>query len=319
MASTTVCSVCGSEAVYADVESKVKYCRKCTLRHIYRKVVRTMKAEKMLAPGDTVLIALSGGKDSVVLVDILGRLTRKMRGLKLLAATIDEGISAGESSYRLEALRFARKVTQEFGVPLHVFSYDSLFGGPLDAYVRLGIPEGSPCSVCGVFRRRALNMAAKALGANKIATGHNRDDEAQTILMNVLRGDLERIVRQSRGAEDLIERIKPLKRISERETAVYAYLRGYEFQTIECPYSHDTTRDTVRSLLADAEHVISGASDALLNFESKLRATSTPSVGFVRCRLCGSPTSSRRTLCKVCEYTSRFQERSALTEPGSAR
>ncbi|MCL5788286.1 MAG: TIGR00269 family protein [Candidatus Marsarchaeota archaeon] len=271
-----------------------------------------MKNENMLSSGDTVLIGLSGGKDSVVLTDILGRLARKMRDLNLVAATVDEGISTGESSYREEALGYAREVAAKFNVPLHVYSYRELFGGTLDSYVRLRVQNGSACSVCGVFRRRALNEAARRLGANKIALGHNKDDEAQTVLMNVLRGDLERMLRTAEGTHELVRRIKPLRRLSEREVAIYAYLRGYGFQSVECPYSRDTVRDKVREVLFELEGHVSGSRDALLNFEDKLRDVARAGGLYAKCELCGEPTSSSRKLCKVCEYIQEFRRLSGL-------
>jgi len=154
-----------------------------------------------------------------------------------------------------------------------------------------------------VFRRRALNLAAKELGATKIATGHNKDDEAQTFLMNVLRGDLERIIRSNNENPEFIPRIKPLKRLFEREIAMYAYLRGYNFQTNECPFSQETVRDKMRVLLEQSNTFISGVYDALLNLQDELIQQLNKDRSTINhCRSCGGPTSPKREICKACEY-----------------
>jgi Predicted ATPase of the PP-loop superfamily implicated in cell cycle control len=215
----------------------------------------------MFERGDRVVLAVSGGKDSVVLADIMGRLGRRLRWVEFVGVTVDEGIRTPAGDYRAEALSLARSVLEKYSIPHRVYTYKELFGATLPEFMRAGVYAGSACSVCGVLRRRALNIAARELGATKIATGHNKDDEAQTVLMNVLRGDLERMIRAgaaegiggnlSREKEvengvsggGFVPRVKPLKRLYEREIAMYAYLRGYGFQSVECPFSQDTVRE----------------------------------------------------------------------------
>jgi len=263
-------------------------------------------------------LAVSGGKDSVVLADIMGRLGRRLRWVEFVGVTVDEGIRTPAGDYRAEALSLARSVLEKYSIPHRVYTYKELFGATLPEFMRAGVYAGSACSVCGVLRRRALNIAARELGATKIATGHNKDDEAQTVLMNVLRGDLERMVRAGAAEEvggvgvgGFVPRVKPLKRLSEREIAMYAYLRGYGFQSVECPFSQDTVRDAVREALELLGSRISGVHDALLNFEDKLLERLGSTGAHVRaCRNCGEPTSPGRELCKACEYVLRYAEKS---------
>ncbi|MEM0271020.1 MAG: TIGR00269 family protein [Thermoprotei archaeon] len=274
-----------------------------------------MKSYNMFARGDRVLLAVSGGKDSVVLADVLGRLSRRLRHVSFVGVTIDEGIHTASGDYRAEAISLAGSVLGRYGIEHRVYTYRELFGATLPEFVGAGVYSGSACSVCGVLRRRALNVAARELGATKIATGHNKDDEAQTVLMNVLRGDLERMIRlgaaeggaSSGGVGGFVPRVKPLKRLFEREIAMYAYLRGYGFQSVECPFSRDTVRDAVREALELLSTRVSGVHDALLNFEDKLvgRLGST-SMHVKPCRNCGEPTSPGRELCKACEYVLKY-------------
>ncbi|PSN97034.1 TIGR00269 family protein, partial [Candidatus Marsarchaeota G2 archaeon ECH_B_SAG-C16] len=241
-----------------------------------------------------------------------------LRWVEFVGVTVDEGIRTPAGDYRAEALSLARSVLEKYSIPHRVYTYKELFGATLPEFMRAGVYAGSACSVCGVLRRRALNIAARELGATKIATGHNKDDEAQTVLMNVLRGDLERMVRAGAAEEvggvgvgGFVPRVKPLKRLSEREIAMYAYLRGYGFQSVECPFSQDTVRDAVREALELLGSRISGVHDALLNFEDKLLERLGSTGAHVRaCRNCGEPTSPGRELCKACEYVLRYAEKS---------
>ncbi len=318
--SVNLCSVCGSNSsVYFDDVSGLRYCSSCFVSYVYRKVVRAVRQYKMFERGDRVVLAVSGGKDSVVLADVMGRLGRRLRWVEFVGVTIDEGIRTPAGDYRAEALNLARSVLDRYSIPHRVYTYKELFGATLPEFMRAGVYAGSACSVCGVLRRRALNIAARELGATKIATGHNKDDEAQTVLMNVLRGDLERMVRAGAaegfgGATSsvggFVPRVKPLKRLYEREIAMYAYLRGYGFQSVECPFSRDTVRDAVREALDILSTRISGVHDALLNFEDKLLERLGSSTAHVRaCRNCGEPTSPGRELCKACEYVLKYVEK----------
>ena len=306
----------------------MKYCSSCFVSYVYKKVVRTVRYYRMFERGDRVVLAVSGGKDSVVLADIMGRLGRRLRWVEFVGVTVDEGIRTPAGDYRAEALSLARSVLEKYSIPHRVYTYKELFGATLPEFMRAGVYAGSACSVCGVLRRRALNIAARELGATKIATGHNKDDEAQTVLMNVLRGDLERMIRAgaaegiggnlSREKEvengvsggGFVPRVKPLKRLYEREIAMYAYLRGYGFQSVECPFPRDTVRDAVREALDILSTRISGVHDALLNFEDKLLERLGSSTAHVRaCRNCGEPTSPGRELCKACEYVLKYAEK----------
>jgi len=315
----SVCSICNlSSPVFYDGVSDLSYCAKCFVGYVYRKVVRTVRRYAMFERGDRVVLAVSGGKDSVVLADIMGRLGRRLRWVEFVGVTVDEGIRTPAGDYRAEALSLARSVLEKYSIPHRVYTYKELFGATLPEFMRAGVYAGSACSVCGVLRRRALNIAARELGATKIATGHNKDDEAQTVLMNVLRGDLERMVRAGAAEEvggvgvgGFVPRVKPLKRLYEREIAMYAYLRGYGFQSVECPFPRDTVRDAVREALDILSTRISGVHDALLNFEDKLLERLGSSTAHVRaCRNCGEPTSPGRELCKACEYVLRYAEKS---------
>jgi len=275
----------------------------------------------MFTPSDTLLLGLSGGKDSWVLLDILAR---HHPTDKLVAVTIIEGIPG----YNREgdAARIREKA-REYGIDVIVTSIKEYTGRSLREIVdsarekRLPI---SPCTYCGISRRRILNYYARMVGASKQVTAHNLDDEAQTALVNLLRGDWTGLVRQHPLAPPIskliVPRVKPLRKVYEWETATYAYIKGFPMQETECPYIRfaPTLRARVRDALYRLESERPGTLlnlletlDAILEPEAaKLRAEELP-----RCEKCGEPTSHGRRLCKLCEIL----EKAGIEEPAYTR
>ena len=153
--------------------------------------------------------------------------------VQLVAITIDEGIAG----YREATVQAAEHLARRLGIEHHCISFPDLFGDSLDVFLKGR--ETQACSICGILRRKALVVAAQRAGATKLATGHNLDDEAQSVLMNVFRGDLPRLIRNS-GVDSsgkFIPRIKPLSLISEKEIATYLILKNAWNELPECPYT----------------------------------------------------------------------------------
>ena len=162
--------------------------------------------------------------------------------------------------------------------------------------------HGKPCAVCGLTKRHEMNRIARDLGYDVLATGHNLDDEAQSVLMNVLRGDLPRLVRDS-GADSsgrFIPRIKPLSRISEKEIATYLMLKNAWHELPECPYTRYALRRDVRSMLSGFEQKHPGTMLNLMKSKEKIEdSCKSPAVSSLRtCLACGDPSSG--DLCQVC-------------------
>ena len=187
------CALCAKEAVYLRPYSGERFCRKCYIKSIERNVQRTISKYKMLKPNDKVAVAVSGGKDSLSLLHILSKIEEKFPESELIAITIDEGIS----NYRSEAIEIADENCIKLGIEHHVYSFKELYGYDLDEVVKAAEAGGelTPCSYCGILRRKALNLATKDTGATKLATAHNLDDEIQSMVMNLLRGDIYQISR----------------------------------------------------------------------------------------------------------------------------
>lgn len=251
----------------------------------------------MIEPGDHVAVALSGGKDSTALLMILSRLLPLLGDLRLSAITIDEGIAG----YREETIRSAEALVKKFNIGHTRVSFAGHFGRSLDEV--LAGREREACSICGILRRKALNIAAEQAGATKLATGHNLDDEAQAVFMNVLRGDLARLLRDSgRDSGGLfIPRVKPLMYIAEKELAVYLILQEAWRDLPECPYAVHALRGEVRSLLAGLEYRHPGVMRCLLQSREQTErfyAAGTVQEPVRRCPQCGDPCSGET--CQFC-------------------
>jgi len=267
---------------------------------ISKKFKETVRINKFIDHGDTIACGVSGGKDSLALLYLLKELQRKVR-FELFALCIDEGIKG----YRDLSLPYVVKACEELSVPLYIHSFKEAFGYSLDEVTSMEDRVGA-CSYCGVFRRALLNSAAREHGATKLALGHNLDDEAQVILMNMLRGDFARFGRTGTFYKDVHEkfvpRIKPLRDIPEKELVLYAVLSGIDFDFEECPYAPEAFRDDVRDFLNRMEEKRPGTKHALLRtydkmyplFNEALQTDSLPS-----CEQCGEPSIGQ--LCKKCE------------------
>ena len=237
------------------------------------------------------------GKDSTALLLLLHRLLPLWEDVRLIAITIDEGIAG----YREETIQSAERLTSRLGIEHHCISFTSLFGDSLDAF--LTGRETQACSICGILRKKALVVGAHQAGATKLATGHNLDDEAQSVLMNVFRGDLPRLVRNSsrESSGKFIPRIKPLSRISEKDIATYLMLNDAWSELPECPYTRYAMRREVRSMLSGFEYKHPGTMLHLMESKEKIERCDKGSVmsePIRSCRECGDPCSG--DLCQVC-------------------
>ena len=294
------CSYCAEDAVYTRELEGASFCSKCFRKSIEERVRRTVTKYEMLAYDDHIALALSGGKDSLTLLNILVKLEHKFPRSKLTAVCVDEGIEG----YRDEALLLASKECKRLGVEQKTVSYKELFGITTDEIVKTD-PDKTACSYCGVLRRKAINKAASMVGATKIATAHNLDDEAQTVLLNMLHGDPLRLIRSSPVLRDVrgrfLTRIKPLCDIPEKEIVLYAYLNGLEFQSIACPHGTQALRNDIRAFLNQMDQKHPGTKFTLQRSAERLRellTKSAPTIGLIDCEKCGDPTPHR--YCEAC-------------------
>jgi uncharacterized protein (TIGR00269 family) len=226
---------------------------------------------------------LSGGNASSALLYFMQKLVGKRRDITLRAITVDEGIGGYHDS------RVAARIAESVGTELIVASFQEMFGVTIDEVVREKGDRLS-CSYCGVLRRQCLNRVAKDQGISKLALGFNLDDEAQTVLMNVLRGDADRLFLPDDPADGLVPWIRPFLTIPEREVALYAYLHGEGFETGRCPYSQNALRSDVRAVLDDYDWRHPSTKYALVNLGERLASCrKLKDLAASRCPICGEP------------------------------
>ena len=209
---SALCELCHArKAVMKRPKNLQKLCKDCFYKVFETEIHNTIVDAKLFLPGDKVAIGASGGKDSTVLASVLKTLNERYDyGLILVLLSIDEGIKG----YRDDSLATVKRNQVQYEMPLEIISYRDLYNWTMDEIV-LCAGIRSSCTYCGVLRRQALDRGAAKLGINHVVTGHNADDMAETVLMNLLRGDTARlekscaIITQSAGSP--IKRSKPFK------------------------------------------------------------------------------------------------------------
>lgn len=279
-------------------------------KYIEKKVAKTISQFKLIEKGDKVGVAVSGGKDSLVLLHLLA----KQKNIELQAILIDEGIAG----YRDKTIPKAQEICKKLNVPLKILSYEEEFGEPLDKIVKKGF---YPCSVCGVFRRKLLNKAARELGCTKLATGHNLDDEAQAILMNQYKNNLALSARMGpisgkKDHEGFVRRIKPLYLITEKEVMTYAFLHQLTDNFTECKYVNESFRRDIQEQLNLLEEKHPGSKQGLvksfLETLPLLHESHKGTIPIRNCEKCGEPASSK--LCNACVMEERVHKKPKLSQ-----
>ena len=252
----SLCCHCqSSRALILRPKNHDKLCKSCFLSVFETEIHTTVTTSSLFNRGERVAIGASGGKDSTVLASVLKTLNdRYDYGLDLVLLSIDEGIKG----YRDDSLETVKRNAVQYDMPLEIVGYDELYGWTMDQVVSQVGKKGN-CTYCGVFRRQALDRGAAKMGIKHVVTGHNADDIAETVMMNLLRGDLPRLARATsivtESAASDIKRSKPLKYAYEKEIVLYAHHKGLDYFSTECIYSPEAFRGSARALIKNLERV----------------------------------------------------------------
>ncbi|KAF4968031.1 hypothetical protein FSARC_4528 [Fusarium sarcochroum] len=244
-----------NRAVVKRPKNHHKICRDCFIRVFEDEVHHTITSSELFFRGERVAIGASGGKDSTVLASVMKTLNeRHDYGLDLVLLSVDEGIKG----YRDDSLETVKRNAVQYDMPLEIVGYDELYGWTMDQVVETIGKKGN-CTYCGVFRRQALDRGAKKLAIQHVITGHNADDVAETVLMNLLRGDMPRLSRSTSivtgNSKSEVKRSKPLKYAYEKEIVLYAHHKKLDYFSTECIYSPEAFRGTARGLIKNLEKV----------------------------------------------------------------
>jgi uncharacterized protein (TIGR00269 family) len=299
------CDRCENQAAYTRKYSGEKLCSKCFSNSILRKTAKTISKYNMIKHDELVAVAVSGGKDSLALLNIINQMAAT-HNFRIKAITIDEGIPG----YRNEALEIVQTFCAKLNVEHKVFSYKELFDLTLDEALDLrGDEKTSSCSICGTLRRRAIDHAAKDIGADVIATGHNLDDTLQTFVINMLSGDTTKIGWMDPDTStNTLRKIKPFCEIYESEIVFYAFTNDIPFQTEPCPHMNEGIRTEIREFLNSLEGKHSGIKNNL--YQSIIKVSqivkNTNHKQKIICIKCGNECTGE--ICSVCNMVLKLKE-----------
>ena len=304
------CRSCRGDAVIEIRRHHAAFCTEHFLTMFRAQVEKAIRRHQMMAPDDRILLAVSGGKDSLALWDVLLDFDYDVTGLYL-------GLGIGDYSDRSHDV--ARAFADRRRARLLTVDLQRDHGYDIPTAGQRG--SRSTCAICGLSKRYVFNRAALEGDFDVVATGHNLDDEAATLLGNTLRWQTEAIARQSPvlpERDGMVKKVKPLHRLSELETAAYAFLRGIDYVVEECPLVAGNTQLRYKEALNAIEQTSPGTKAQFFLgylergmplFRSEDRAELRP------CESCGQPTTGR--FCAFCRARAQIlgHRLGAATEP----
>ena len=292
------CRHCNEPPVINMRQHKLALCSAHFVQWVHKQTQRTIEKYTMFTPEDRILVAVSGGKDSLALWDILLALGYQADGLY-----INLGISQGDLAYSADSLRYTQEFVANHETPptLHVVDLAATYGATLPAAARKTVRgREKPCSLCGLCKRHIMNGIARDHGYNVLATGHNLDDEAATLFGNTIQWAVGYLARQGpvmpAHHPGLARKVKPLFRFYEREMAAYAIVRGIDYIYEECPYAKGASSVRYKEMLNQLEQDSPGIK--LLFYQNFLKARAqhnlfveADALPLLTCPTCGQPTT----------------------------
>jgi len=297
------CRKCGREAVFNMRRHKLALCAEHYLEWFPSQVERAIHKYKMFTPGDKVLVAVSGGKDSLALWDVLLDLGYHAEGLY-----IGLGIDGGFGYSRLSLEKIEGFMATRPGAVLHTVDIPQTYGESVPQVARRKHRgRGKPCAVCGLIKRYVMNRVASEGHFDVLATGHNLDDEVAVLFGNTLHWQIGYLARQAPVLEErdgLACKVKPLCRLYERETAAYAIVKGIDYIYEECPHAVGATTNRYKELLNQLELDSPGSKlQFYITFlkakEEGLFQQAAEQVALHPCQNCGQPTTAPG-ICTFC-------------------
>ncbi len=302
------CKLCETEPVFKLPNGVL--CKRCFIKYFENKVFKTIRKHNLFDLDDKLVIATSGGKDSLTVLYLTHKyLKRKNLEKNITALAIDEGIK----DYREHTLNFLTQFCKKHKIELHIKSYKEKYGKTLDESVKSLKKQKSnvsPCNICGTFRRNALNTYARDLKATKVVTGHNLDDEAQSILLNIFKNNFSILSRLGPfngiiRSEKFIPRVKPLYMVSEKEVRLYTIIMDFDVGYDECPYAKGSFRGNIGDMINKLEDEHKGVKHSIVNFyletQENLKEKFLNEKGstITYCTKCSEP--SQKEICNTCE------------------
>jgi uncharacterized protein (TIGR00269 family) len=303
------CVKCHTKAVIGLPRHNAAFCKPCFNEFVHDQVLRAIKAERMFGRADRILVAVSGGKDSLALWDILLKL-----GYHADALYVDLGISSYSAKSREKVERFADRVAKPCHATLLIHTVQEEEGAGIRELADL--INRPTCSACGTIKRYQFNRAAVEQDFDVMATGHNLDDEAARLLGNVLHWQDDYLDKQSpslpASVEGFAKKVKPLYRLTERELAAYAVLNRIDYIVEECPMAKGSKLLLYKEVLNRLETESPGTKQrfywGFLEKQAKAHPVPTSMAekdqAILRpCATCGQPTTAE--ICSYCKMMTR--------------
>jgi len=303
---TKTCSKCKKPAITFIRYNGTHLCKDHFNQYFEKRIKKEIKKQGKTVKNSRLGVAVSGGKDSTVVLYITNEIFSRRSNVELVAITVDEGIK----DYRDKSIKVASENCKNLGIEHHIISFKDVIGKTMDK-IASAKDELGECSYCGVFRRICLNKKSKELGLDKLITGHNLDDTAQSILMNFVNGDMQKLARlgpHKKVQSGLVPRMLPLRVIPEKEVALYAILKNIKYHDAECPYSIRALRGDFRDILDELELKNPGTRHSILNSYDSIKDLlyqKFPPTKLNSCLNCGEPTS--QDICKACILKDKIQ------------
>jgi uncharacterized protein (TIGR00269 family) len=310
------CSQCNNTLVIQRKYSGENLCPECFQKNIEKIIYKTISKYKMLKPKDKIVVALSGGKDSIALLyNLINIQNRTHQSQSIIALTIDEGIK----EYREKSIKKAEEFCTKYDIEHKIISFKEKIGKTLDEIVSMKIKTPDykyACNYCAAIRRRLLNDGAKDLGGTILAMGHNLTDFAETYLMNILYKRLDIIGNQYFFKEEktlskfFIKKISPLIRIPEEEIFLYANIKKFDYYPSHCPYREQDPiiRKRVLDFIQECKKYSPEIEFNLLSGFLELSKTlyyHREKKNYSSCQVCGYPCGNGK-LCTYCNYLQEF-------------
>ena len=303
------CRKCPAQAVLKLPRHNTAFCRTHLTDFVRSQVERAIKSQRMFNPNDRILVAVSGGKDSLALWEILLKL-----GYRADALYVDQGIGTYSQTSREKVEQFTEKVASPCGAKLMIHRVEEEEGASVPDLANL--IRRPTCSACGTVKRYQFNRAAIQGGYDVMATGHNLDDEAARLLGNVLHWQEEYLQKQSpslpASMEGFAKKVKPLYRLTEQEIAAYAVINRIDYIVEECPMSKGAKMLVYKDVLNRLEMESPGTKHTFywqfLAKQAKAQSTQTSmtetdQTTLKPCTSCGQPTSTET--CSYCKMITR--------------
>ncbi len=303
------CKKCPSKAVIDLTRHNAAFCKTCFTEFVHSQVIRAIRSQDMFTIKDSILVAVSGGKDSLVLWAILLKL-----GFQADALYVNLGIGTYSQTSYSKVQKFQQQVASSYDRTLHIHEVEEDAGaGVGDLSNLLHRPA---CSACGTIKRYQFNKTAVDHEYDVMATGHNLDDEAARLLGNVLHWQEDYLEKQSptlpASFEGFAKKVKPLFRLTEREIAAYAVLHGIDYIVEECPMAKGAKTILYKEVLNTLETASPGTKQSFywkfLDRQSKrhsegLSVSEQDQARLHPCTHCGQPTTTE--ICTYCKMMTR--------------